>query len=275
MKLKRYSLAGVLLILIAVAVMAAVIEVPLAPAFTPAVQGVVGGGGAAAGCVAGTTNACKSATVGECDTVYLACEDFDGGVTCGDGTSVCRAAWTTWDVWPNFDATALTSEGTYSMAMDVSGSNMPNRAITAGSPRYFFTKIKVTKLTLASEDTRFINFGDGSEERCYVTLQTGATTSLFNLYAVAYGGNPGTSHSYDKNTEYNIWLEYTKGTGSNARCDLYVSTTGTKGSAVSSSTDGTATQNVSLIGFQINTTYTNATVDHVRAGATQMSGVPD
>jgi hypothetical protein len=92
--MKKYSIAGLLCVLVAVAVMAAVIEVPLAPAFTPAVQAVVGGGG---GGVAGGGALSFVQTTGTRDTnagttVAVA---FDSAVTSGNLIAVMLGYFST------------------------------------------------------------------------------------------------------------------------------------------------------------------------------------
>jgi len=89
--MKKYSIAGLLCVLVAVAVMAAVVEVPLAPAFTPAVQGVVGGGGTAAS--------------------VAVCTSIEDSVT---GTTDSTVTWAEGDV-TQYQAQAFVADTSYSI----------------------------------------------------------------------------------------------------------------------------------------------------------------
>jgi hypothetical protein len=168
-------------------------------------------------------------------------------------------------------------EGTYSADFSGAGWIIMNKSIASTNPIYGFFKIKVTTAGAASENTVFTLEDAATNDLCRVRIGSD-TGSDFDFGVTAVGGNADFSASaYSLDTTYNVWVDFTKGS-SNATCNLYVSTDGTKGSVVATSNDGTGNTDTAIIEFN---TYGIASqeqylLDHVRAGATasDFSGVP-
>ena len=232
------------------------------------------GGGAASG-------SCTSATAGEESTEYLACEDFEGSSACADsGVSVCRSTWKKYDANGTFNRTTGALEGTNSYAISANWNSNGLQFTDAGTVYVFFkirihyvaTKADLPLIYLYNETTLHVGLAsaDVSDGTSYILKLTGCGGD----WSVVSG-----SLSYD--TTYNIWIEYAKGTGANGVSSIYISSTSTKGSAISTNTTHTCTTDVDnlrlgLYNQQYGTeTYRIVLIDHIRIGSSQMSGVPD
>jgi hypothetical protein len=238
------------------------------------------GGGVSAACTP-TTGSCTNATTGECGTTYLMCEDFDGAVDCDSGAGeslYCRRSYDTCDGRGTYNSTNIDIGGTYSYYNGAwSCENLTSGgAWTAISPLYVFFKIKVgrvlddrlnyiSKLYTADTNTPLIS----------VLTKADGTGFYLGVLQNTVGSEHGALLSYD--TVYNVWWEYTKGTGTNAVQTLYVSTDGTKGSAYITKTDFTFENGATEFGIGSGGMFNGVTMrlDHIRVSSTQMTGVPD
>jgi hypothetical protein len=232
-----------------------------------------------------TTNACTNATTGECGTTYLVCEDFGGSAYCvgSSGANNCRNTWVTDDTIPTWAGTAISGEGTYSVNM-VNSTNTTefHKVFTAANDLYVFFKLSTGTLNV-SKDTPFFRFLDAGWTSflgmIYLTTDTSIPGSSYWKLTCGSGSAGATSATpgVANNTTYNVWVEYHHVTGANNdQCTVYMSTTGTKGTATMTESDGTQDYQVGITSWRDAYSVTQPlTIDHIRIGTSAFSGVPD
>ena len=236
------------------------------------------GAGVSAACTP-TTGSCTSATAGECGTTYLMCEDFDGAVDCNSGAGTaeyCRRAYDTCDGRGTYNSTNIDNGGTYSYLSGTWSCENLTTGFAETSPIYVFFKIKVTRV--ADGTLNYVSkllTGATWDPILVVATEADGTGFKFAVAQTTVGSTYTAKLSYD--TVYNVWWEYTKGTGANANQTLYVSTDGTKGSADATESDFTQTAGATEVYIGIGSAINAVTflIDHIRVSSTQMTGVPD
>jgi hypothetical protein len=204
---------------------------------------------------------------------YLVTEDFDGAVGCkaGSAPSNCTNQWTVSPggyAWGTFDTSSGAIEGTYSH-QTAAADQAISVAFTATSPVYAFLKMKASRV---SDDTDNVLYPFGG----YISISADADGTGFYLRTRGCGtGGSGTS-KLTYGTVYNVWIEYTKGSGANSKLDLYVSSSTTKGAVASTYSDGNCTADVTEFYIGGGLVIQSAVLtDHIRISSTQQAGVPD
>lgn len=237
------------------------------------------GGGASAACTP-TTGSCTNATTGECGTTYLACEDFEGSTDCNivaGNLPYCRATYTSCDGYGTYnDDSASKIEGSYSYHNNTKWPCEYIATFSGISPAYAFGKVRFIRD--ADDAANFLwKFDTADAFDPTISVVTAADGTGYRLDAAGCGSTGWGSTKLSYGTVYNIWMEYTKGTGANSKLDLYVSSTSTKGSVYASYSDGNCQGNAT--GFWLGTSGAQTSIDvyedHFRVSATQMTGVPD
>lgn len=228
-----------------------------------------------------STGACQSSTKGECGTTYLLCEDLDGSADCGNASNYnCRYTWSTGDGRGYYNDTGATIEGTYSYKNNTWTQEYASLS-TSGS-MYAFVKAKLTFASTSMANTVYSIYAPDFLVFIYFT-DNGAGTSFSAALSCGIGAcntiEGGISGLY-YGTTYNIWIEYTKGSGSNASGAWYISSSTKPGTPTQHFTDGTGTNDPTR--FQLGTynanqspSVINIRTDHIRVSTTQMTGVPD
>jgi hypothetical protein len=235
-------------------------------------SGTAGGGVATAHCDDSTHD-------GAGNSVSL-CEDFDGATECYTGyTSNCRSASSS-DPFNlpagntiDFDATALSNEGTYSMRLT---------AAASGDAMQIGWAISATDTVGSFYKARFTSIGDAGTDRALAIMMSGVGAPLCVFYLDTNGywsvedtgvhtNSAATGPSTA--TDYYIWLEYSKGTGANSHCHVYVSTTSTKPAVTATIENGNASTQAAYFVFlaQESTDYTT---DHLRVNTSSFGNDP-
>lgn len=192
---------------------------------------------------------------GECSVLY--CETFDGT---GYDQGVCGTApcWT--ETLNNGivdeDHTSNCDSGSC-LLVDEDGVGSPNSTFTLTTPLdniYIYFKHYGTKLSSGQHQiASILDASDGAE--CSLHVQADEDWHLTE--------GPGieqTTPGYPETggTAYHIWMEYEKGTGSNATCRVYASTDGTK-TLLMTDSNGTSTDQAAK--FQVRTMDISSTTN--------------
>lgn len=238
------------------------------PAHAQMLQGIMGGGVAAAG------NFCDGYS-------GLFCEDFESNQTCGDDAASqanCRASWT------SGGSSTITNQatglaGTYAKSINADVLETVTRTtyvgFTASSPVYAFAIVNINTLTLT-----------GNILSPIIGLSTTATTQCYLDVVVSTGFKWRVSSNWDQaiatsgpsqSTSYCVWLEYTQNTQpATTGCVAYIATYSagscTKPAAtVSASTYGATTCNRLSLGAIDQVSFgdvDNVSFDNIKVKAT-------
>jgi hypothetical protein len=144
----------------------------------------------------------------------------------------------------DYTSTALRGSQSLYISQGADGYAVTLKSFTAGSPRYVFARV------------RFPGFGDGTASAVFGIDADGTGTTWDVAIDATNGGgirlyNGATNTScgtLSANTTYYIWLDYTKGTGSNGSSVAYIGTTGSKPAATCTISNGASTTNAGYVG---------------------------
>lgn len=169
----------------------------------------------------------------------LLSEDFEGtGAPSGWGSSGAV----------NFDETGTVLYGSQSLSIDATASSpYCYKAFTGQSQVQFFFDFQFH--SVPGSTGRFAEFDNSG----YSTLGYLNLTSAAKLQLEPVGGTVTTGTAIlSADTRYRIWIRYTKGSGSNASLEVWVSPTDSKADAVDhfSVSNGTATTDAAFLWLQ-------------------------
>jgi hypothetical protein len=162
----------------------------------------------------------------------------------------------------NFDETGTVLDGSQSLSFDATSSGpYAYKAYTGQSSVTYFFDFQFH--TAPGSTRRFIEFDTSG----YSSLGYLGLTSSRKLNVEPVGGTQtqgSTVLSVD--THYRIWLKYTKGTGSNASLEVWISTTDSKSDAVDHIlvSDGTATSDAALLWMEPQNGFGLMFIDRMR-----------
>jgi len=178
--------------------------------------------------------------------VTLLSETFDGAITCySGGPHTCDNTWpvTIGAGWTcNYNTSPAPIRGVYSCycnpAIDAGTNYSVSPTFTATDPCYAFFKINIGGVgNSATSPGIFMGIDDAVSRGVYLGIR-GTPTYNFCLGDGSLVAD--TAYPVILGTTYYIWLEYHKGSGSNAVAKLYISTNSTKpGSANATISTGT------------------------------------
>lgn len=166
------------------------------------------------------------------------CEDFDtGSTTCGDDASSqanCTASSTAWVEGHSDNAGTITNQGTglegvYAKIITAGSSPSLQHTTsapiaTATSPLYAFARLKIGAITTGIFATANSLFGIRSLSAGLCNL---AINNDGKWVVYSNGGfNAAEATGPTQDTEYYIWINYTKNSASG--CDIRIAETGTK-----------------------------------------------
>jgi hypothetical protein len=201
---------------------------------------------------------------------FLLSENFDGSSACGGGPTNCQVAWTDTSDVPTANFTYATApaplEGSFSLRI-AAPSGIPGKVstYTAQDTVYFYLLLNHATLVGGANSFGLFDSSDG------VVLDVSNANPEFRLHC---GTTTAFSTAITQGTTYSVWGDYTKGTGANAVCHLYHSTTTTKpGSPNITITTGTATTQASKVRLGSNSTAVHI-YDHVRISTTAIGSAP-
>jgi len=203
----------------------------------------------------------------------LLCENFDGTTSCGSGkTSNCTKTWTlvgTDIATFNYATSPAPLEGTYSAYLlnTATAVNGWNTVITVSSGTTYFFFIWNPKVL------------KNSDEIFRLTHLGGVLMSVKNVspeQAVYCGSvmSYKSSSSFTEGTTYYVWGAYTPGTGANAVCDLYISTTSTKPAVTIHATNGNATSYPDAVQIMSSVNAAGNVIDKLRVSTTDIGSNP-
>jgi hypothetical protein len=205
------------------------------------------------------------------NSTYLISENFDGSAACGGGATNCQIAWTdTTAGAPTANFAYATApaplEGSFSLRIASSGAILGKVAsYTAQDTVYFYLLLNHTTLVGGANSFGIL---DGSGN---VVLDVSNANPEFRLHC---GTVTAFSTSITQGTTYSVWGDYTKGTGANAVCHLYHSTTTTKpGSPNITITNGDATAQAASVRLGSFSTAVHL-YDHVRVSTIAIGSNP-
>jgi hypothetical protein len=234
-------------------------------------------GGAA--CTPMTTNACTSATVGECGTTYALCEDFGGAVDCGTdapNAQNCRVTWTIDDAGAVFGGTPISGEGTYSVT-SAEATNITKAVAAASDNFYIFLKVNVSTWAAdATIDLVRILSADSATYLLQLKADINAGKTASNWKILCDGGTTtgGANLGVPPTTTQYLWIEYEKSSAGTAKCRLYHSTNGTKPAVDINITNGTGTKQAQTV-YIMGSAGMTQTIDHIRISSTIIGDSPD
>ena len=181
----------------------------------------------------------------------------------------------TWSEYPtgdcviNEDYTTTVLRGSQSAYMATTSGDgcWLYHSFTAGSPRYAFARVRPVSLPSSYWSNPLMLFDS-----------TPATDLVnFNVYsdgttAIYHGAESASCTTLSAGTTYFMWIEYTKGTGTDGIVNMYIATTGTKpASPTCSVTSGTATADA---GYLIsNSSHDAFIIDQIMVSTSQMGDV--
>jgi hypothetical protein len=182
---------------------------------------------------------------------YLVNEDCEGTGTPSGWTDTGTVAW---------DEATVVLAGSQSLKL-VGEAAQPRSTYTAGSTYpEVWVRFKFRKADVTSSIVRILQLKNASTTVAYLRTTSGGAPQIFHGTASA-----NTSGALSSNTNYNIWIHYVAGSGSNGQLSVGFSTTDTEptsGSNFVSLSTGTAT--ASLDGFEwINTSTNSAHIVYV------------
>jgi hypothetical protein len=235
----------------------------------PGVKGYAGGGGGTLYCTSSTSDG---------TTTWLKCEDFEGSGSCDTGTG--DTCWATWSCGGTQQSTCggayTTAPCDAGLPIDsgnaeyLAGTGSCYTTFTTAATVYGYEKIRFP--VYAGANDNFLNLADSSGTLLFGLTSTGGGTPKIRL--TCGSGSSDGSTTISTGTAYNIWFDYTKGTGANAVCHVYISTTSTKGSAEVSITNGDATGDAVRLYNKSVSTGVESIVDRIRISSSSMAGIP-
>jgi hypothetical protein len=202
---------------------------------------------------------------------YLLSENFDDSTACGNGVdSNCSGTWTKVGISASTDFTYTTSpaplEGTNSAATIGTATVGDGwyRSFTAQDTVYFYfivsPKVRSTG-TLAS-------ILDSSGNTVMRVVDSGPEFSIYCNDNLQY------STAMANGTTYHVWGDYTKGTGNNASCHLYHSTTSTKPGSPNITATGNATGQAARFFLSKNGSTPEYIFDKIRVSSSDIGSSP-
>jgi len=206
-------------------------------AFGPAIQAALSAGGAAATC-----GSCQGAA--SCTNAALACtfrETFDGTTSCysGDTGNNCDNTWTV-SGSSDLAHTSHPIQATRDVSL-TGGSESIRLSFTAADVAYAAAYVYIT--THGAAANMFFMANSAAGGLCSLSqAASGAIT------VIAVGGSASsTIATVSDGTGYYFKTKYTKGTGADAICEGWVSSDGKNWGTSQTSTNGTATTQVSRL----------------------------
>ena len=207
-------------------------------------------------------------------STYLLAEDFDGSSACGDGSHTnCSGSWTGIGTPApadfNYAASPAPLVGTgYSLLLSGTQDTPYGwyRGFTAHDTVYFYFVFHATN---RSAGTIFA-LRDSSGNTVMRVVDSGPEMSIYCNDVIDY--QPVTN--FVVNTTYHTWGRYTKGTGSNAVCELYHSTTSTKPESPNLSATGNATAQAAQIFITKPGNDQSHIYDKIRVSTSSIGGDP-
>lgn len=199
-------------------------------ALSAAIQAVVG------------TTAAPACADSSC-TEFLVCENFQTATTGYDSGLAWSETVGTNGVVEAADTTATVLRGTQQLKLYAGDAGQysisrTTNAYASPATTYVHFRWKTPDTTPSSSDDFFYILDSSGNILCCLKLITTGTVRLY--HGTAYQASAGT---LSNDTLYHIWIEYTKGTGSDGVAKVWIGTTSTKpGSTFTTNvTNGTAT----------------------------------
>jgi hypothetical protein len=225
---------------------------------------------------------CHPAAIASGGSGFSMSEDFDGSSSCGISSySNCNV--TGWAVDPynnvgiqnlNYSTSPAPLNGSSSMYVNVGSENAHGSCVyqtlpTATSPVYAFWEMNIGNLGVSTGyNTVNVYLFDASANSLANFIVTNPSGTRYAGIA-DQSTNNASSFQLTQGTTYYVWMDYTKGTGSNAIYHLYINNAPSKpGSPTLTVSTGTSTADVSYVDFCAwnSTGYISDSVvyDHIR-----------
>jgi len=196
---------------------------------------------------------------------YLVSDDLEyvdvTAATAGGWTSASTPVW-------GYNTSPAPLQGSYSLAIN-SSSDSVTKTFASSSTVYCYFLINLTAFT--------------ANQQCFYLLdsldaQVAAVMFRFATQdARCFNGTTNATSSSGlilADTTYHVWVDYTVGSGANGITNVYVSTTGIKGSAIATVSNGNATTNAEKIRFGLPGGIGTDIIDKVRVSLSPIGDNP-